>query len=169
MSEEQKTLFIDYSKCIGCETCEAVCGFVHDTPRIHMTRTQDGVMVPLYCRHCDRPHCAKVCKRGALVKDKDGAVILQPMLCRGCETRQCLLACPYSALFATHKGVMVTKCDMCAGRRLVGMGPACVEMCPCEAIMLVDRKDLPKYETKKAMAALDKVLKHIRPSLGKDA
>ena len=75
-----KTLYIDYSLCIGCETCEYVCRFTNDTSRIHMTRTIDGVMVPLYCQHCENPKCANACPRGALKRDKDGALILQSML-----------------------------------------------------------------------------------------
>jgi Fe-S-cluster-containing dehydrogenase component len=158
----QKTLYIDYSLCIGCETCEYVCRFTNDTSRIHMTRTVDGVMVPLYCLHCENPKCANACPRGALKKDKDGAVILQPMLCRGCQTKNCILACPHSAMFETDRGVMVAKCDMCAQRRQVGMGPACVEMCPCSAIRYVDRDEIPGLETEKSKEALQKVLEHLK-------
>lgn len=158
-----KTLYIDYSKCIGCETCEFVCRFVHSTPRIMMTRTTDGVMMPLYCRHCADPNCARVCKRGAISRDADGAMVLKPLLCRGCEGRNCMLACPYAAMFETDKGVMLTKCDLCAQRRATGMGPACVDMCPCQAIVFTDVDDLPGLETPEARAAEEKVLRHIRP------
>ncbi len=161
---EGKTLFIDYSKCIGCETCEAICGFIHDAPRINMTRTADGVMVPLYCRHCEKPHCQRVCTKGAVVRDRDDAVVLQPMLCRGCETRQCVQACPYSAVFLSDKGVNVRKCDLCASRRDIGMEPACVAMCPTGAIRYVDRSEIPELETEEAKEAQEKVLKHLRPS-----
>ncbi|WP_027182825.1 4Fe-4S dicluster domain-containing protein [Desulfovibrio inopinatus] len=157
----QKTLFIDYSKCIGCETCEYICRFVHDTPRIHMVRTTSGMMAPLYCRHCEDPKCAKACTKGALVRDKDGALILQTMLCRGCTTRNCLLACPYAALLETDKGVMIAKCDLCAKRRHLGMLPACVEMCPCGAIHYIDREELGELETAEAKKAHDLLRKHI--------
>ena len=160
-----KTLFVDYSKCIGCETCEAVCRFIHDVPCISMTRTKEGLMVPLYCRHCEKPHCARACPRGALIKDKDGAVILQPMLCRGCETRQCVLACPYSALFLVATGVAVRKCDICAARRALGLGPACAEMCPCGAVKYVERSELPAMATQESEASLKKVMEHLRPAL----
>ncbi|WP_018124834.1 4Fe-4S dicluster domain-containing protein [Desulfovibrio oxyclinae] len=162
---EGKTLYIDYSKCIGCETCEAVCGFIHDTPRIHMTRTRDGLMVPLYCRHCEDAPCARACKKGALVRDRDGALVLQPMLCRGCETRQCLLACPFGAIFLTSTGVAVRKCDLCASRRDIGLGPACVEMCPCGAVMHVERDTVPELCTQESEEALKRVIAHIRPAV----
>jgi Fe-S-cluster-containing dehydrogenase component len=105
----------------------------------------------------------KVCNRGALMRDRDGAVVLQPLLCRGCETRNCILACPYAAFFATDLGVTVQKCDLCASRRDVGLEPACVEMCPCEAIMLVDRDTVPDMETEESRRAYERVMAHIRP------
>ena len=70
-----------------------------------MARTNDGQMIPIYCQHCEQAHCMKVCNRGALMRDRDGAVVLQPMLCRGCETRNCVIACPYAAFFATDRGL----------------------------------------------------------------
>lgn len=158
-----KTLYIDYSKCIGCETCEFVCRFVHTTPRIMMTRTAEGVMMPLYCRHCEDPNCARVCKRGAITRDGDGAMVLKPLLCRGCEGRNCMLACPYAAMFETDKGVMLTKCDLCAERRSRGMGPACAEMCPCGAIACVDASLATSLATPEAREAEARVLRHIKP------
>ena len=159
------TLYVDYSKCIGCETCEAVCRFVHDRPRIHMTCTADGQSVPLYCRHCDNPKCQNACTRGAISQDRDSAVVFQSMLCRGCETRNCIIACPYSAMLAKDTGVAVTKCDMCAGRRDVGLQPACYETCPAGAILYVERATLPEYISEEAKAAEQRVLDHIRGKL----
>ncbi|GFM38415.1 (Fe-S)-binding protein [Desulfovibrio psychrotolerans] len=163
MLEGTKTLYIDYAKCIGCETCEAVCKFLYDVPRITMTRTTEGIMVPLYCKHCEKASCMNVCSRGALNRDRDGAVVLQPLLCRGCETRNCVIACPYAAFFATCSGVAVAKCDLCASRRAIGLGPACVEMCPCAAILYVDRADIPALETEESRKAYQRVMDHIRP------
>ncbi|WP_243358822.1 4Fe-4S dicluster domain-containing protein [Fundidesulfovibrio terrae] len=163
-----KTLYIDYSKCIGCETCEFVCRFVHATPRIVMTRTTDGIMMPLYCRHCEDPNCARVCKKGAITRDAGGAMVLQPLLCRGCEGRNCMLACPYAAMFETDKGVMLTKCDLCAERRGRGMGPACADMCPCGAIFFVETSELEALRTPEAVEAEARVLAHIKPPSKKD-
>lgn len=162
--EKQKTLCIDYSKCIGCETCEYVCRFVHDVPRIHMIRAASGLMAPLYCRHCEQPNCAKVCKRGAIRRDVDGAMVLLPMLCRGCESRQCMLACPYMAIFETDKGVMIVKCDLCAARRQMGQEPACVAMCPCGAIHYVEREAVPALADAAFAAAEKRVLDCLRPA-----
>lgn len=161
--QEQKTLFVDYSKCIGCETCEAVCRFLHDTPRIAMSRTIEGEIVPLYCQHCENAACQRVCKRGAISRDSRGAVLHDPMKCRGCETKDCLIACPYAAFFATCKGVAVAKCDLCKKRREEDMLPACVEMCPCDAIKYVDRENIASLKTPASEEAFKRVMVHIRP------
>ncbi len=161
--QDTRTLYIDYSKCIGCETCEAVCKFLYTQPRIVMVRTLEGLMVPLYCKHCESPHCIKVCRAGALRQDADGAVILTPLACRGCTTKNCILGCPYGGMFATGEGIGVNKCDLCAGRRKQNELPACVEMCPCGAIMLVERDRLKDLETEESRAARGRVQEHIRP------
>lgn len=160
---DTRTLYIDYSKCIGCETCEAVCKFLYLRPRIVLVRTVGGEMVPLYCRHCASPHCAKVCGKDALTQDAEGAVILNPMQCRGCEKRACVLGCPYGGMLATGEGIGVNKCDLCAGRRKQGELPACVAMCPCGAIHFIERERIPEIETEQSRAAQERVLAHIRP------
>lgn len=157
-----KNLAIDYAACIGCETCEYICRFLHGTPKIHMTRLSNGVMAPLYCRHCADPNCARVCKKGAIVKQEDGVVRHDPMACRGCANPTCVVACPYAAMFLTDKGVKVAKCDLCAGRAKEGLGPACLAMCPCGAISVA--ADGERLESQESKAALERVLAHIRPS-----
>lgn len=160
---DTRTLYIDYSKCIGCETCESVCKFLYTQPRIVMIRTLEGLMVPLYCRHCETPHCMKVCRYGALNRDDAGAVILSPLNCRACSTKNCILGCPYGGMLATGEGIGVNKCDLCAGRRKAGELPACVEMCPCGAIMYVEREQIAALQSDASRAAEARVLAHIRP------
>lgn len=158
----QRKLFINYAACIGCETCEFVCRFANETPRIHMARTRDGLMVPLYCHHCADPHCAKACKRGAIAADGQGVVLLDTMACRACDTRLCIQACPYAAMFETDKGAMTAKCDLCANRRKAGLEPACAEMCPTGAILFATPEEIRKAETPETQAAADRVLALIR-------
>ncbi len=154
-----KTLYIDYSKCIGCGTCETVCKFIYRFPRIIMTRTSYGLSVPLYCQHCENPACMKVCREKAIFKDEHGIVRLNEGLCRGCQTKNCILACPYVAIMCTGRDNPVAKCDMCVSR--ADLGPACVAMCPCDAIMIRDRKDLQKLQTPSAKKAYERVRKYI--------
>ena len=165
MSAVEKILFIDYARCIGCETCESSCRFIHGRPRINMTRTAGGIMAPVYCRHCESAACVKGCTRGALQKAADGSVLLNPVLCAGCETKNCILACPFGGIFCTGLDDAVAKCDLCQGRRAVGMAPACVEMCPCGAMHFVTRAEALLLATPEYEAAAKKVMDHVRPVL----
>ncbi len=164
-SADEKILFIDYSRCIGCESCEAACRFVHERPRINMTRTVGGIMAPVYCRHCESAACIKACPRGALQRGLDGTVLLNPVLCAGCETKNCILACPFGGIFCTGLDDAVAKCDLCQRRRSVGMAPACVEMCPTGAIHLVTREEAVALSTQEYEVAHRKVMEHVRPIL----
>lgn len=154
-----KTLYLDYSKCIGCGTCEAVCRFIYQVPRIIMTRTTYGLHVPLYCQHCDNPKCMNVCKAGAIYKDHQGIVRLNQEMCTGCETKNCLVACPYVAMMCTGRKYPVTKCDLCVSRG--SLGPACVAMCPCHALVLAPREDITDLNTGAAREAYERVRKFI--------
>ncbi|HDQ39819.1 MAG TPA: 4Fe-4S dicluster domain-containing protein [Desulfonatronum sp.] len=141
MAENKKTLYIDYNLCIGCESCEAVCGYLYGHPRIHMTRTSDGITVPISCHHCANPACLKACNVNAFYQDDEGAVILDPKACVGCMV--CLSVCPFAAISHSRSGPYpVAKCDLCAERRAKGMLPACVEICPCGAILYGSPEDI---------------------------
>ena len=69
--------------------------------------------------------------------------------CRACEIactgcKACLAACPVGAMdmlpLASLPGRKVAgKCDLCAGRPA---GPACLAVCPAEALFLHDPKAL---------------------------
>ena len=162
-----KRLFIDYSKCIGCETCEMVCRFTHTQPRINMTRTKGGVMMPLYCQHCDNPQCMRVCTRDALRRDAEGALILDQQRCVECDHKECLTACPFGSIFCSgDHDLPVVKCDMCAERRAKGLEPACVDMCPCGAIRMVEREEIPALQTPEAAEAFKRVMQHVKPPAG---
>jgi Fe-S-cluster-containing dehydrogenase component len=154
-----KTLYVDYSKCIGCGTCETVCKFIYQIPKIIMTRTSYGLNVPLYCQHCQDPRCMKVCRQKAIFKDEEGVVRLIEERCQGCETKSCILACPYVAMLCTGRDNPVAKCDLCVTR--AGLGPACVEMCPCDALMTGEREELQRMHTPAAEEARERVRKFI--------
>ncbi|BAD86264.1 4Fe-4S cluster-binding protein [Thermococcus kodakarensis KOD1] len=129
----RRILHVDYSLCIGCETCEGVCDFIHGgRPNIKVYYTITGIPVPINCRHCEKAPCMDVCPAGAIYRDSDGAVIINPNKCIGCL--MCLAACPFGVPTFDVKLKAVTKCDMCADRRRLGTAPACAEMCPAGAI-----------------------------------
>ena len=81
---------------------------------------------------------------GALSKNPKGPVEYDPWKCIGC--RYCIVACPFQVpAYEYHNALdpQVRKCTFCAERVLrEGRRPACVEMCPNEALTFGKRGDL---------------------------
>ncbi|MEM0027430.1 MAG: FAD-dependent oxidoreductase [Ignisphaera sp.] len=124
---------IDYNKCIGCETCSAICGFLHDgKPLIKIEKTEDGVVIPITCMHCTNAKCAEACKRKAIVRGSMKEVLIDYSKCNNCL--DCVYACPIRAI--RIRGGRAVNCDLCKALREHGLPPACISMCPSNAIML---------------------------------
>ena len=72
----------------------------------------------------------------------DGIVDFDKSICIGCKA--CIAACPYDAIFINPEDHSAEKCNFCAHRLDVGLEPACVVVCPTEAILVGDleRPDL---------------------------
>jgi len=157
-----RRLYIDYSKCIGCESCEAICKFLYGVPRIQMTRFPDGRMYPLYCHHCDTPKCANGCPEGVIAKEENGIVTIDPNFGRDCDFEICAEECPFNAIFLGGGSLPVTKCDMCIDRQEQGLNPACVEVCPCAAIHHVSREEEKDLKSDDSKAATKLVMQHIK-------
>jgi len=125
--------------------------------RLTVLRQAGGVM-PTQCRQCDDGPCANVCPTGAL-RFANNYIELHEEICIGCK--MCTLACPYGAISSnaelmpsanyavepkyyleieSQAGAKSTaiKCDLCNGRE---NGPACVEVCPTSAIIMIDPKE----------------------------
>lgn len=153
-----KTLYVDYNLCIGCESCEAVCKYLYGMPRIYMTRTSEGLMIPINCHHCENPRCLQACTVNAYYKDQDGAVILDPSACVGCMV--CLSVCPFAAISHIGKPQPVVKCDLCASRRAKDMLPACVEICPTGAILYGTRAAIEEQLRRRVAESLVQSYKH---------
>lgn len=129
-----KFIFVDYHKCVGCGTCEMVCSLVHEgicssaLSRIRIVRFEKiGRHVPISCASCEKPACISVCPAGAIIRSgEDGIVTIQEDKCIGC--RQCIQACPFGHMnFSISRGVAY-KCDLCGG------DPQCVKFCWTNAI-----------------------------------
>jgi formate dehydrogenase iron-sulfur subunit len=105
---------------------------------------------PLYrkvqCNHCNEPACLSSCFVNAYTKTKEGAVVYNPNVCVGC--RNCLIACPFSIPGYSYSSAfdpVVKKCIFCHETRLKnGLPPACVDVCPQEALTFGKRKELIK-------------------------
>lgn len=124
--------------------------------------------VKAQCMHCVDPACSAACMLGSLHKDETtGIVSYDPQYCVGC--RYCQMACPFNvAKFEFDKSVpKIVKCEFCRhrvepgaalanqggfSRYPVGMGPACCEVCPREAVIYGKREEL-LAEAKRRIAA----------------
>jgi ferredoxin/formate-dependent nitrite reductase membrane component NrfD len=69
----------------------------------------------------------------------DGIVDFDKRVCIGCKA--CIAACPYDAIFINPEDHSAEKCNFCAQRLDVGLEPACVVVCPTEAIVVGDLND----------------------------
>ena len=87
----------------------------------------------LRCNHCDAAPCVDICPVNALHKRPDAIVDLDRDLCIGCTA--CMQACPYDAIYLKEDNGVAEKCHYCAHRTELGLEPACVNVCPVEAII----------------------------------
>jgi formate-dependent nitrite reductase membrane component NrfD/ferredoxin len=74
-----------------------------------------------------------------MFKRPDGIVDFDKSICIGCKA--CMAACPYDAIFINPQDHSAEKCNFCAHRIDVGLEPACVVVCPTEAILIGDMHD----------------------------
>ena len=91
------------------------------------------------CNHCEDAPCVEICPTTALYNRKDGIVDFDTDNCIGCKS--CMQACPYDALYIDPQEHTAQKCNYCAHRVDVGMQPACVVVCPEQAIVAGDLDD----------------------------
>ncbi len=99
--------------------------------------TVDHLYIRQACMHCGS--CARVCPAKALVQREDGIVTMDPKKCIGCH--YCHAACPFDIPRYGEDGAM-RKCIMCYGRVDEGKEPACVEVCPTDALTFGYRDEL---------------------------
>ncbi len=93
----------------------------------------------LRCNHCAEPPCVDICPVEALHRRDDGIVDFDQRRCIGCKA--CSQACPYGALYMDPETHTSAKCNYCAHRKEVGLKPACVSICPQQAIVAGDLDD----------------------------
>jgi Fe-S-cluster-containing dehydrogenase component/formate-dependent nitrite reductase membrane component NrfD len=141
---------IDQSKCIGCHACTTACKSENEVP-LSVTRTYvKSVDVGVYpaarrtfqvtrCNQCDDPPCVHACPTSAMHRRPDGIVDFDKSVCIGCKA--CIAACPYDAIFINPEDHSAEKCNFCAHRLDMGLEPACVVVCPVEAILVGDLRD----------------------------
>jgi len=96
--------------------------------------------VPKLCNLCQHSPCVQVCPVGATFDAPDGAVLIDPKYCIGCGF--CIQACPYGCRFLSPLTHTAEKCTLCYHRITNRLKPACVEICPTEARVFGNLKDL---------------------------
>lgn len=175
-----KYVTCDATKCSGCRACELACFAEHNketngvgktvgtvtvpvTPRLYVTKLNARISAPVQCKHCEDAPCLNVCSKNAISRI-DGQVIIDTSKCIGCK--DCMLACPFGAidLFEVYKDCKpvlqqddssvakaASKCDLCMDNP---NGPACVRVCPNDALRLVDPSDEKQAKNQKAVQAL---------------
>jgi Fe-S-cluster-containing dehydrogenase component len=141
---------IDHASCIGCHACTTACKSENDVP-LGVTRTYvKSVDVGVFpqarrafqvtrCNQCEDSPCTTACPTSAMYRRDDGIVDFDKSICIGCKA--CIAACPYDAIFINPEDGSAEKCNFCAHRLDGGLEPACVTVCPTQAILVGDMND----------------------------
>lgn len=191
LSPKRRGVLVDTTACVGCRNCEWACRVAHDlaTPALEsysdrsvfasMRRPDAGALtvvneyanprtpglpydVKVQCMHCDRPACLSACIVGAFSKAENGAVIWDGDMCIGC--RYCMAACPFQVpAFEYDRAIHpeIRKCDFCAARQEKGELPACVEICPVEALTFGPREELVRIAHDRIRRSPERYVDHV--------
>jgi formate dehydrogenase iron-sulfur subunit len=191
LSDDRMGVLVDTTVCIGCRNCEWACKTAHNIPAgniddyknksvlKNMRRPDEHALtvinqyandqnpslpydVKVQCMHCDHPACVSACIVGAISKQENGSVIWDTDKCIGC--RYCMVACPFqipSFEFDKALNPHIMKCDFCFDRTKEGKLPACVEICPVEAITYGSRNDLVKVARERIKNNPNRYFNHI--------
>lgn len=138
---------IDNNKCIGCHACTVACKAEHDVPvgvfRTWVKYVETGefpdtrrLFSVMRCNHCEDAPCVNICPVSALFTRDNGIVDFDKNRCIGCKS--CMQACPYDALYMDPETQTSAKCNFCANRVEQNLQPACVVVCPEQAIIAGD-------------------------------
>src|SRR5436305_340789 len=141
---------IDHTRCIGCHACTTACKSENLVPlsvtRTYVKHVDVGVFPQVRrahqvtrCNQCAHAPCVTACPTTAMFKRSDGIVDFDKSICIGCKA--CMAACPYDAIFINPEDHSAEKCNFCAHRIDMGLEPACVVVCPTEAILIGDMRD----------------------------
>ncbi len=141
---------IDNRKCIGCHACTVACKQEHDVPlgvnRTYVKQVEVGRYPNVRrhfqvtrCNQCADAPCVEICPTTAMFQRPDGIVDFDRSRCIGCQA--CMAACPYDAIYIDPESHSAEKCNFCTNRIDRGLQPACVTVCPTQAIFVGNLND----------------------------
>ncbi len=141
---------IDHRKCIGCHACTVACKSENEVPlgtfRTWVKYIEKGeypdtrrFFSVMRCNQCEDAPCITICPVTALFRRDNGIVDFNGDRCIGCKS--CMQACPYDALYINPNTNTAEKCNYCAHRVEAQLEPACVIVCPVQAIVSGDLDD----------------------------
>lgn len=160
-------MVVDVDLCQDCGNCYLACkdeyfgntfpGYSlpqlrHDQHWIRHTRKERGhgslmevSYLPEICMHCDDAPCVKAGRDGAVIRRKDGIVLIDPVKAKGRE--DLVKACPYGAISWNPEQQVPQKCTLCA--HLLDNGwktTRCAQVCPTGALRLMRMTDGQRRE-----------------------
>ncbi len=149
---------VDENLCLTCRECEVTCSLYHEDEcnpswsriRIRYDDFTPGPPSIIVCKQCDWPACYYACadlwdEPAILIDEAAGARYIDPEKCRGCDA--CLRACPLTpeqpviGFKRVERKRIYFKCDLCRDR---AEGPACVQICPGNALRYVPAEERSK-------------------------
>ena len=162
-------VLVDTTLCIGCRKCEWACNQSNNLPAADLETFEDQdvflkprrpdaahytvvnqygdddnpIWAKIQCMHCQDPACSSACIVTAFDRRDDGVVAYDPWRCMGC--RYCMVACPFQIPTYEWDNALtpqVRKCTFCLERLDEDKVPACVAMCPMEALTFGKRDQL---------------------------
>lgn len=169
----------DENLCIGCQGCSIACRNENSVPdnvyRLQVHADMKGVFPNLAidfqrssCVMCEDSPCVNVCPTGASFKIENGITLVDERICVSCK--YCVLACPYDARFVDPVTKAIGKCTFCFENRVShGLEPACVTVCPTDALVFGDVYDTSSEVNKLiAKQSIEYPKAHLgtKPSLG---
>ncbi len=169
--KKRYAMAVDTHRCVGCQACVLACKAENQLPengfRDWLVFETNGKFPELRmeirserCHHCENAPCVTACPTGASHVSEGGTVLVERGKCTGCKA--CMAACPYDARFI-HPDGYADKCTFCLHRVQKGEQPACVEICPTQALTFGDLADPAGEVTKLVSRRKNKVVK---PEMG---